>query len=151
MLMEIGQVVENFSAIDQRGEKVELSDLLEGGPVVLFFYPRASSPGWTRESRYFRDLASEFELLDSQPVGISADQFDRQKEFDDANDLGFTLLSDVKSKIARYFGVKRVGPLGIKRQTFVIDVDRKILGVIASETNMKIHADRALQILQTKD
>ena len=149
--MEIGQVVENFSAIDQRGEKVELSDLLEDGPVVLFFYPRASSPGWTRESRYFRDLASEFELLDSQPVGISADQFDRQKEFDDANDLGFTLLSDVKSKIARYFGVKRVGPLGIKRQTFVIDVDRKILGVIASETNMKIHADRALQILQTKD
>ena len=45
MLMEIGQVVENFSAIDQRGEKVELSDLLEEGPVVLFFYPRASSPG----------------------------------------------------------------------------------------------------------
>jgi peroxiredoxin Q/BCP len=43
--MEIGQVVENFSSIDQRGEKVELSDLLEGGPVVLFFYPRASSPG----------------------------------------------------------------------------------------------------------
>ena len=151
MLMEIGHVVENFSAIDQRGEKVELSDLLEGGPVVLFFYPRASSPGWTRESRYFRDLASEFDLLDSQPVGISADQFDRQKEFDDANDLGFTLLSDVKSKIARYFGVKRIGPLGIKRQTFVIDVDRKILGVIASETNMKIHADRALQILQTKN
>ena len=149
--MEIGQVVENFSAIDQRGEKVELSDLLEGGPVVLFFYPRASSPGWTRESRYFRDLASEFELLNSQPVGISADQFDRQKEFDEANDLGFTLLSDVKSKISRYFGVKRIGPLGIKRQTFVIDVDRKILGVIASETNMKIHADRALQILQTKN
>ena len=149
--MEIGQVVENFSSIDQRGEKVELSDLLEGGPVVLFFYPRASSPGWTRESRYFRDLASEFELLNSQPVGISADQFDRQKEFDEANDLGFTLLSDVKSKISRYFGVKRIGPLGIKRQTFVIDVDRKILGVIASETNMKIHADRALQILQTKN
>jgi peroxiredoxin Q/BCP len=57
----------------------------------------------------------------------------------------------VKSKISRYFGVKRIGPLGIKRQTFVIDVDRKILGVIASETNMKIHADRALQILQTKN
>tara|TARA_B110000008_G_C16925250_1_gene546446 strand:- start:196 stop:450 length:255 start_codon:yes stop_codon:yes gene_type:complete len=84
-------------------------------------------------------------------VGISADQFDRQKEFDEANNLGFTLLSDVNSKIAKYFGVKRIGPLGIKRQTFVIDVDRKILGVIASETNMKIHADRALQILKPKD
>ena len=149
--MEIGQVVENFSAIDQHGEKVDLTDLLESGRVVLFFYPRASSPGWTRESSYFRDLASEFELLDSQPVGISADQFDRQKEFDEANNLGFTLLSDVKSKIAKYFGVKRIGPLGIKRQTFVIDVDRKILGVIVSETNMKIHADRALQILKTND
>ncbi len=149
--MEIGQVVENFSAIDQHGEKVDLTDLLERGRVVLFFYPRASSPGWTRESSYFRDLASDFELLDSQPVGISADQFDRQKEFDEANNLGFTLLSDVNSKIAKYFGVKRIGPLGIKRETFVIDIDRKILGVIASETNMKIHADRALQILKPKD
>jgi len=80
-------------------------------------------------------------------VGISADQVDRQKEFDDKNGLGYPLLSDPDHTIARQFGVARFGPLPNKRTTFVIDTDRRVVGRIASETNMNTHADEALHLL----
>lgn len=73
---------------------------------------------------------------------------DRQKAFDDKNDLGFLLLSDPDRKVAKLFGVKRVGPLPSKRATFVIDTDRKVLGVVTSELDMTGHADKALDILR---
>ena len=81
-------------------------------------------------------------------MGISADQVDRQREFDDQHQLGFPLLSDSDRSISRRFGVKRPGPLPSKRRTFVIDTDRRLLGEISSETNMETHADRALEILR---
>lgn len=83
-------------------------------------------------------------------MGISADQVDRQLEFDERNDLGFPLLSDPDRTIARQFGVKRMGPLPSKRATFVIDTDRRLLGAIRSETNMATHADEALRILAAR-
>ncbi len=81
-------------------------------------------------------------------MGISADPVDRQKTFDEENDLGFPLLSDPDREIARGFGVKRFGPLPNKRATFVIGRDRKILGIIKSELDMSGHADKALSILR---
>lgn len=81
-------------------------------------------------------------------MGISADQVDRQNEFDQENDLGFPLLSDPGKVVADQFGVKRFGPLPTKRATFVIDTDRKVLAAITSETNMSSHADEALETLR---
>ncbi len=93
-------------------------------------------------------MASEFDELGASRVGISADPVDRQKAFDEKNDLGFPLLSDGDKKIAALFGVKRFGPLPSKRASFVIGTDRKILGVINSELDMTGHADKALAILR---
>ncbi len=73
---------------------------------------------------------------------------DRQKEFDDTNDLGFPLLSDPDREVAKMFGVKRLGPLPSKRATFVIDKDRRVVKAISSETNMTTHADQALEALR---
>ena len=73
---------------------------------------------------------------------------DRQKAFDQKNDLGFPLLSDPDRQVAKLFGVKRFGPLPSKRATFVIGVDRRILGIINSELDMTGHADQALAILR---
>jgi peroxiredoxin Q/BCP len=73
---------------------------------------------------------------------------DRQKAFDERNDLGFPLLSDTDRKIAKIFGVKRFGLLPNQRATFVIGTDRKILGVIKSELDMTGHADKALEVLR---
>jgi peroxiredoxin Q/BCP len=83
-------------------------------------------------------------------VGVSTDRSDRQRQFDEANDLGFPLLSDPDKEVAARFGIKRFGPLPIKRATFVIDTDRTVLAVIASETNMTTHADRALEALRSR-
>jgi len=73
---------------------------------------------------------------------------DRQKEFDDKNELGIPLLSDPDREIAKAFGVKRFGPLPSKRATFVIDTDRRLVKSIQSETNMTTHADQALEALR---
>ena len=81
-------------------------------------------------------------------MGISADPVDRQKAFDEKNDLGFPLLSDPDRSVAKLFGVKRIGPLPSKRATFVVGQDRRVLGVIQSELDMTGHADNALKILK---
>jgi peroxiredoxin Q/BCP len=75
---------------------------------------------------------------------------DRQKAFDEKNDLGFPLLSDADGEIARQFGVKRFGPLPNKRSTFVIDEERRVLAVISSELDMRGHADGALKVLRKR-
>lgn len=83
-------------------------------------------------------------------MGVSADRSDRQRQFDEANDLGFPLLSDPDQSVQAQFGIRRFGPLPSKRATFVIDTDATVLAVITSETNMKVHADDALDALRAR-
>ena len=89
-----------------------------------------------------------FGELGASIVGISADQVDRQREFDDANALGFALLSDTDRRIANSFNVIRRGVLPDRRATFVIGRDGSVMRVVRSEVNMRIHADRALEALR---
>ncbi len=83
-------------------------------------------------------------------MGISADRSDRQRAFDEENELGFPLLSDTTKTVAKQFGVKRAGPLPTKRVTFVIDTNRSVLAVVKSETSMTGHADEALEALRRR-
>lgn len=144
----VGDQVSDFEALTQEGKRVRLSDYLSKGPVVLFFYPKAMTPGCTKESCHFRDLKAEFASVGATRLGISADSPDRQTQFAERNELDFPLLSDVDRAVARQFGVKRLGPLFNRRSTFVIGSDRRVLEVIKSETNMDVHADRALEVLR---
>lgn len=146
-MLSTGDTAPDFTLPDQNGADVSLTELLGSGPVVLFFYPRAMTSGCTKESCHFRDLAAEFAAAGAQRVGISADRPDRQAAFDEANSLGFPLLSDPDRTVAAQFGVKRMGPIFNKRATFVIGTDRRIVAVINSETNMDRHADDALAAL----
>jgi thioredoxin-dependent peroxiredoxin len=149
--MHKGDVAPDFELPDQTGTPRKLSDLLTGGPVVLFFYPAAMTYGCTKENCHFRDLAAEFAAVGAQPVGISADQVDKQKRFDEKESLGFPLLSDPDRAVAEQLGAKRsVSFLPNKRITFVIDTDRRILDVIHSEVSMGTHADKALAVLRTR-
>jgi len=146
-MMRVGDEAPDFVASDQSGVDVRLSDLLVDGPVVLFFYPKAFTPGCTMESCHFRDLAAEFAAAGAQRVGISADEIDKQAKFAEANRLNYPLLSDPDRAVARRFGVKRPGPLSNKRMTFVIDTDLTIIEMIGSEFDMNSHADKALAAL----
>lgn len=149
--MEPGEIVSDFELLDQDGQQRKLSELLTGGPVVLFFYPAAMTAGCTKESCHFRDLKSEFEALGAQRVGISADPVDKQKAFTDKHQFDYPLLSDPERTVAQAMGVKRgLAFLPNKRVTFVIDTDRRVLGVVRSETRMDQHADHALEILRKR-
>ena len=142
-------VAYDFTLKDQDGNDRTLSTMVKDGPVVLFFYPAALSPGCTKESCHFRDLAQEFETLGAQPVGISMDSADRQAQFSKKNSLEFPLLADVDGEVARRYGVKRsLNLLKVKRATFIIDANMRVRDVITSEVSMNSHADRALDALR---
>ena len=146
--MKTGDIAPDFEAVDQTGDTVRLSGLLANGPVVLFFYPKAFTPGCTKESCHFRDLAEEFAAVGAQRIGISADDVQTQAAFDERYRLGIPLLSDPDRSIARSYGVKRPGFLLNKRQTFVIGSDGRIAEIIGSEIDMDAHADVALAALR---
>jgi thioredoxin-dependent peroxiredoxin len=143
--------VPDFSLTDETGTRRSLGDLLADGPVVLFFYPIASSGGCTQEACHFRDLAAEFAALGAQPVGISGDGAAAQSAFSTAHALGYPLLSDPGHAVAKAFGAYRrwlPGGLHTRRMTFVIGPDRRLLGTVADEKRFDRHADEALAILR---
>src|SRR5271170_7678945 len=139
--MHKGDVVPDFTLPDQTGAPRQLSDFLVNGPVVLFFYPGAMTYGCTKESCHFRDMAAEFAAVGAQPVGISADDVEKQKQFDEKESLGFPLLSDSERVVASQLGAKRgMNFLPNKRVTYVIDTDRTLLDEIHTEVSMGAHA-----------
>lgn len=149
--MKQGDLVGDFTLPDADGSRRSLSEFLRTGPVVLFFYPAALTPGCTQEGCQFRDLAAEFAELAAHRVGISPDPVDRQRRFADTNAFDFPLLSDEDGSVARMFGVRRkLGPLLTKRHTFVIGTDSTVLAVIKSEFRMAVHAQQALEVLRTR-
>jgi len=150
--MRIGDEVPDFELPDQDGAPRRLSSLLAAGPVVLFFYPAAMTSGCTKEACHFRDLASEFAAAGVQRVGISRDSVADQKEFAVQHSFDYPLLADETGDVAAIFGVKR-GWIGkrlgapVKRSTFAIGKDRRVVAAINSEVDMDAHADEALAAL----
>lgn len=131
---------------------MRVSDLLADGPVVLFFYPAAFTPGCTKEACHFRDLASEFAHAGVQRVGISRDDVGKQQHFAERHNFDYPLLSDVDGEVAKAYGATRGGLLGSlglppRRMTFAIESSGRIAAIISSEIDMNGHADKALAAL----
>ena len=151
--MRVGDEVPDFELPDQDGVPRRLSTMLDDGPLVLFFYPAAMTTGCTREACHFRDLGAEFEAAGVQRVGISGDSVKRQKQFAELHHFDYPLLADVDGEVAEIFGVKRssvarkIGA-SVKRWTFAIGKDRRVVAVVHSEVNMLVHADHALAALR---
>ena len=131
--LEIGAKAPDFSLLDQHDHKVTLADY-KGRKLLVFFYPRANTPGCTRQSCAVRDVVPDFKTLGIDTVGISPDKPASQLKFDDKYSLGFPLLSDPEKQVAESFGAygekKLAGKLsfGIIRSSFLIDEQGKILG-----------------------
>jgi peroxiredoxin Q/BCP len=147
-----GDEVPDFELSDQNGTMRRLSTMLADGPVVLFFYPAAMTAGCTREACHFRDVAAEFAAAGAQRIGISRDPVAKQQKFATMHSFDYPLLSDADGRVAEAFGVARgrlAQRLGapVRRHTFVIGTDRRLIAEIASETQMQRHADEALAAL----
>lgn len=146
-----GEEAPDFELPDQDGAPRRLSELLQDGPVVLFWYPAAMTPGCTKESCHFRDLADEFTRAGAQRIGVSMDAVPRQKEFASKHGFDYPLLSDADGSVSERYGVRRHGPLAklgpTQRRTFVVGTDRRVVEVITGELKFNDHADRALAAL----
>jgi peroxiredoxin Q/BCP len=177
--MIAGEKAPDFTLYDHTGRPRTLSTLLSDGPVVLFFFPLASSPICTAQACHFRNLSDEFARLGAQRVGISTDTVDKQAHFAQQRSFDYPLLSDADGVVSELFGVHRgrlvklsrsVGAreatrrgrhtrrrgllarlLPVRRTTFVIDTDRTILKVVASEVRASVHADQALWFLKNRE
>ena len=128
---EAGDPAPEFALPDQSGETVALADL-RGRWVVLYFYPRADTPGCTTQSCALRDAEPDLKKLKAVVLGISPDTPEKQAKFDDKYGLGFTLLADTEHTVAEKYGVwgEKVNYgrkyMGIIRSAFVIDQAGKI-------------------------
>ncbi|MFL5857717.1 MAG: redoxin domain-containing protein, partial [Solirubrobacteraceae bacterium] len=91
-MVEVGQTAPDFELADQSGEPVRLSEL-RGQKVVVYFYPKADTPGCTTQACGIRDHAADYDAADAVVLGISPDPVERVKKFADKYDLGFTLLA----------------------------------------------------------
>jgi peroxiredoxin Q/BCP len=127
--LEAGDKAPTFTLLDQRDTKVKLSDF-KGRKVLVYFYPKADTPGCTAQSCGLRDVAGE--IGDTAVVGISPDPPKKQAKFDDKYSLGFPLLADEDHAVAEAYGVwaekSMYGKkyMGIVRSAFLIDEKGKI-------------------------
>ncbi len=133
--LKIGDVAPNFEAINQDGKAIKSSDF-KGEKLVVFFYPKASTPGCTTEAKNLRDNYTEFQNKGYEILGVSADSPKRQLNFKTKNELPFDLLADEDKKVITAFGVwgpkKFMGREydGIHRTTFIIDENGVIENII---------------------
>jgi peroxiredoxin Q/BCP len=140
--------IADLEVTTHEGTSTTLSALAAGGPLVVFFYPKAFTAGCTAQACHFRDLGAEFAELGASRLGVSRDSTDRQAAFAERHAFDFPLIADPDGTVSAAFGAKRIGPLPSRRQTYVLDADLSVLAVISSEIDMDRHADEALDVLR---
>jgi thioredoxin-dependent peroxiredoxin len=150
-VVEEGQEAPDFTLPDQDGNPVTLSDL-RGQPIVLYFYPKADTPGCTTQACGIRDHRADYERSGAKVLGASPDTVTAQRKFADKYGLDFTLLADENHEIAELYGVwgekKMYGKtyMGVDRSTFVIDPDGKVAKVLP-KVSPKTHDEVVLEAL----
>ena len=143
----IGKLAPAFSLLNQDGEKVQLKDFKGKSLVVLYFYPKAMTPGCTIQACGLRDSKKELTKLNTIAIGISPDLPSKLLKFIDKEDLNFELLSDPEHEIAEKYGVwgkkKFMGKeyIGIIRTTFIIGTDGKLKTVLDDFTTKNHHQE----------
>lgn len=152
-MLQAGVAVPDVGAQDQHGKNVRLRQF-RGSKLVVYFYPRADTPGCTAETKAFRDLASAFGEAGAQVVGVSRDTVDAQRKFAEKYDANFPLLADTASAICDAFGVivekNMYGKksLGIQRSTFLVDPAGTIAKVWP-KVSVDGHADAVLEAVRS--
>ena len=146
-----GDKAPNFALPDQNGEKVKLSDL-KGETIVLYFYPRADTPGCTTQACGVRDHKADYKKAGARVIGISPDEVKAVDKFARKYDLDFTLLADADHAVAEKYGAwvekSMYGKkyMGVQRATFIVGPDGKIAKVFP-KVSPKQHDDLVLKAL----
>ena len=150
-MLKAGDQAPDFTVADDSGQQVSLSGF-RGRNVVLYFYPRADTPGCTIESCEFRDALSRFDAVDAGVLGISPDTGKAQAKFKEKYGLNFRLLADADHAIADKYGVWKEKSMigkkyfGVERTTFLIDRTGRISRVF-EKVKAQGHANEVAQAL----
>ena len=147
--LKVGQKAPDFTVLNDKGDKVKLSDL-KGKKVVLYFYPKDDTPGCTTEACAFRDGIDEIKKKGATVIGVSADSVESHQKFKKKFDLNFPLLADTDKKIVEAYGTWKEKSMygskymGIERTTFVIDEQGKISHIFP-KVKVSEHYDEVLE------
>jgi peroxiredoxin Q/BCP len=150
-MLEAGEAAPNFTLPDQDGEELTLSGL-RGKTVVLYFYPRADTPGCTTQACGVRDRGGDYAEAGARVIGVSPDEVGAVKKFAEKFDLEFTLLADADHAVAERYGAwvekSMYGKkyMGVQRATFLIDPEGTIAKVFP-KVSPKTHDDVVLEAL----
>ncbi|HEY7950332.1 MAG TPA: thioredoxin-dependent thiol peroxidase [Solirubrobacterales bacterium] len=150
-MLEAGAAAPDFTLPDQNGNELSLADL-KGETFVIYFYPRADTPGCTTQACGVRDRSSEYEAAGVRVIGVSPDTVEAVKKFADKFDLGFTLLADADHAVAERYGTwvekSMYGKkyMGVQRATFIVGPDGKVAKAFP-KVQPKKHDDLVLKAL----
>jgi len=154
VVLKVGDVAPAFSRLNQDGKAVHLDDFAGRKNVVLYFYPRAMTPGCTVQACGIRDSAADFESVNAVVLGVSPDKVASLVKFRVRDKLNFDLLSDEDKTLAKTYGVWGLKQfmgrefMGVRRWTFIIGKDG-IIKHVMDDVNTKKHHDDVLAILKT--
>ena len=149
---QVGKVAPAFTLLDQRGNRVSLKQFRDIKNVVLYFYPKAMTPGCTVQACGIRDTKAEFDALDTVVLAVSPDSVHRLVKFEDKQELNFTLLSDEDHAVTEKYGAwdmkKLMGRefMGVLRSTFIIGKDGRIAYVMEKVKTKTHHEDTLIWV-----
>ncbi len=141
-----GEIAPDFELPDQDGNPFRLH-AQDAKFLVLYFYPRAMTPGCTREAARFNELLPKFRELGAEVVGVSMDPVPRIKRFAEKLGLRFRLLSDVGGEVTRTYGVMKSSGKSAERVTFILDEKKRIMRILKNIRPAEKHADLSLEFL----
>ena len=146
-MIAAGEMAPDFTLLTDAGEPLTLS-ALRGRPVVLYFYPKADTPGCTTEACEFRDDIKKFTKKGAAVLGVSPDKPAAQARFKQKYDLPFTLLADQGGRVRKAYGVPAALGFLPGRVTYVIDRQGTVRHVFKSMTNIDQHVGDALAVVR---
>lgn len=140
-MLQAGAKAPEFVLADDRGGETSLSDLLQDGPLILYFYPADFTPGCTKEACSIRDIHDDIQSVGLQVAGVSPQDIDSHKRFRDEHQLPFVLLSDPDKVAIRMYDVDGPFGVGVRRATFLINQDRTIQDAILADVLIGRHKE----------
>jgi peroxiredoxin Q/BCP len=144
--LAVGAKAPEITAPNQDGKPVKFADVYAKGPTLVYFYPKADTPGCTKQACSLRDDYSKLQGKNIQVIGVSEDSADAQKKFQEKYTLPFTLIADTDGKVAAAFGVPMRGKV-TQRQSFLIR-DGKVVWNMLEKTSTDKHAADVLKAVE---
>jgi len=140
-MLDIGAKAPEFVLTDDQGGETSLSDLLQDGPLILYFYPADFTPGCTKEACSIRDIHNDIQSVGLRVAGISPQDVESHREFRDKYELPFTLLSDPDKTVIKMYDVDGMFGIGVTRATFLISPDRIIQDAVVANVRIGRHQE----------